>query len=94
MGGQEPARLQDADHRRGRAEVADDRLPVPAIAVPSGSRWLRAVDPGLGRARPRLPANLAPGREQGPVYLLGTGESVETPMVTQTVDFTSSRTFR
>jgi acetyl-CoA acetyltransferase len=29
-----------------------------------------------------------------PVYLLGTGESVETPMVSQMQDFTSSRAFR
>jgi acetyl-CoA acetyltransferase len=29
-----PARhLQDADHRRGCAELADDRLPVPLVAV-------------------------------------------------------------
>jgi hypothetical protein len=28
------------------------------------------------------------------VYLLGTGESVETPVVGQTADFTSSRAFR
>jgi acetyl-CoA acetyltransferase len=31
---------------------------------------------------------------QKPVYVLGTGESVETPMVSQMVDFTSSRAFR
>ncbi len=31
---------------------------------------------------------------QKPVYLLGTGESVETPMVSQMEDFTSSRAFR
>jgi len=96
MGGQEPARhLQDADHGRGCAELADDRRPVPAVAVPSGDRWRRCLDPGFGRARPRLPAKLAPGSEQGaPVYLLGTGESVETPMVSQMEDFTSSRAFR
>jgi acetyl-CoA acetyltransferase len=41
-----------------------------------------------------FPQKLAPGSEQGPVYLLGTGESVETPMVSQTADFTSSRAFR
>ena len=29
-----------------------------------------------------------------PVYVLGTGESVETPMVSQMTDFTSSRAFR
>jgi acetyl-CoA acetyltransferase len=31
---------------------------------------------------------------QTPVYLLGTGESVQTPMVGQMADFTSSRAFR
>ncbi len=31
---------------------------------------------------------------QKPVYVLGTGESVETPMVSQMEDFTSSRAFR
>jgi acetyl-CoA acetyltransferase len=31
---------------------------------------------------------------QKPVYLLGTGESAETPMVSQMEDFTSSRAFR
>ena len=29
-----------------------------------------------------------------PVYILGTGESVETPMVSQMEDFTSSKAFR
>src|SRR6266481_2139374 len=61
-----PARhLQDADHRRGRAKLADDRLPVPTVAVLSGDRWWRRVDTGRRRARPRLPARLAPGSEQG-----------------------------
>src|SRR5690242_4698230 len=95
MGGEEPARhLQGADHRRGCAELADDRLPVPAIAVLPRDRWRRRTDPGLSRARPRLPAKLAPGSNRGPVYLIGTGESVETPMVSQMADFTSSRAFR
>jgi acetyl-CoA acetyltransferase len=31
---------------------------------------------------------------QKPVYILGSGESVETPMVSQMADFTSSRAFR
>ena len=31
---------------------------------------------------------------QKPVYILGTGESVETPMISQMEDFTSSRAFR
>jgi acetyl-CoA acetyltransferase len=37
-------------------KLADDRLPVPAIALLSGNRWRRRLDPGRGRARPRLPA--------------------------------------
>ena len=57
MGGEKPARhLQGPDHRRRRAELADDRLPVPAIAVLPGDRRRRRADPGLGRARPGLPA--------------------------------------
>ena len=36
-------------------------------------------------------AELARDFPQKPVYLLGTGESVESPMVTQMEDFTSSR---
>ena len=57
MGGQEPARhLQDADRRRGCAELADDCLPVPLITVLPGDRWRRCLDPDRRRARPRLPA--------------------------------------
>jgi acetyl-CoA acetyltransferase len=41
-----------------------------------------------------FPQSLPLAENRGPVYLLGTGESVETPMVSQTADFTSSRTFR
>jgi hypothetical protein len=40
----------------------------------------------VAAARARdFPQKLAPGNEQAPVYLLGTGESVETPMVTSRV---------
>jgi hypothetical protein len=37
----------DADHPRGRAEFADDRLPVPPIAVLSGHRWRRRKHPKI-----------------------------------------------
>jgi hypothetical protein len=49
-------------------------------------RWRRRADPDLGRAGERF--------QTKPVYILGTGESVETPMVSQMEDFTSSRAFR
>jgi acetyl-CoA acetyltransferase len=95
MGGEEPARhLQDADHRRGRAEFADNRLPVPAIAVlPGDRRRRRAILVAAERARD-FPQSLPLAANRGPVYLLGTGESVETPIVSQMADFTSSRAFR
>jgi hypothetical protein len=38
--------------------------------------------------------SLSLAANRGPVYLIGTGESVETPMVSQMEDFTSSRAFR
>ena len=41
-----------------------------------------------------FPKSLPLATNRGPVYLLGTGESVETPMVSQMADFTSSRAFR
>src|SRR5216683_6174851 len=41
-----------------------------------------------------FPQSLPLAVNRGPVYLLGTGESVETPMVSQMADFTSSRAFR
>jgi acetyl-CoA acetyltransferase len=78
--------VQDANHRRGCAQFADDRLPVPPTAVLPGDRRRQRLDPGRRRARKDFP--------QKPVYLLGTGESVETPMVSQMADFTSSHAFR
>src|SRR5437899_3846465 len=41
-----------------------------------------------------FPQSLPLAANRGPVYLVGTGESVETPMVSQMEDFTSSRAFR
>jgi hypothetical protein len=74
MGGQEPARhLQDADHRRGCAQFTDDHLPVPVVAVLPRDRWRRRTDPGRRAERAR-------DFPQKPVYLIGTGESVETAM--------------
>jgi hypothetical protein len=58
-----PRQLQDADHRRRRAEFADDRLPVPPVAVLPRDRWRRRVSRRTGhssrrrRAPPALAAN-------------------------------------
>ncbi len=41
-----------------------------------------------------FPQSLPLAANRGPVYLLGAGESVETPIVSQIEDFTSSRAFR
>jgi acetyl-CoA acetyltransferase len=41
-----------------------------------------------------FPQSLPLAMNRGPVYRLGNGESVETPMVSQMEDFTSSRAFR
>jgi hypothetical protein len=72
MGGEEPARyFQSADHHRGCPQFPDDRLPVPAAAVLPGDRWRRRLDPGRGRARPRLPADLSLAANRRPVYLIG-----------------------
>jgi hypothetical protein len=87
MGGQKPARhLQDADHRRGRAQFADDRLPVPPLQC--------CVVTDGGGALILVAAQRAGDFSKKPVYLLSTGERVETPMVSQMEDFTSSRKFR
>jgi hypothetical protein len=86
MGREEPVRhLQDADHRRGRAEFAE-------IAYPF--RLLQCCLVTDGGALILVAAERARDFPQKPVYLLGTGESVETPMVSQMADFTSSRAFR
>jgi acetyl-CoA acetyltransferase len=75
---------------------------APRSGSPGGRPW-RAV-PGIDgggslilvaaeRARD-FSQSLPLAANRGPVYLLGTGESVETPMVSQMADFTSSRAFR
>jgi acetyl-CoA acetyltransferase len=73
--------------------------------IPNGSTAPRSGSPGgrPWRAVPRIDgggslilvsAERARDFPQKPVYFLGTGESVETPMVSQMADFTSSRAFR
>ena len=57
------ATLQGPDHRRRRAELADDRLAVPHADVLPGHRRRRRADPHLRRAGQGLPdqAGLRPG---------------------------------
>jgi acetyl-CoA acetyltransferase len=80
MGREEPARHHESsDHGRGRPEFTDDRLPLPHPAMLSRHRRRRRADPDFPKK---------------PVYILGTGESVETPMVSQMQTFDSSRAFK
>jgi acetyl-CoA acetyltransferase len=81
-----PRALQDADHRR--------RCPqLRMIAYPFRLLQCCLVTDG-GGALILVAAGRAKDFPQRPVYLLGTGESVETPTVSQMQDFTSSRAFR
>ena len=49
------ATMKDADHGRGRAELADDRLSVPDPAMLPRHRRRRRADPHLRRPRQGLP---------------------------------------
>ena len=87
MGCEKPARHHEgADHGRGCPELADDRLPVPDPAM------LPRHDGG--GALILTSADRAKDLPKKPVYILGTGESVETPMVSQMQTFDSSRAFK
>ena len=82
MGGEEPARHHQG--RRSPEDVLNSRMIAylfRLIAVLPGDRWRRRIDPDRRRTRQRLPAKAR-------VYLLGTGESVETSMVSKMEDFT------
>jgi hypothetical protein len=58
------------------------------------NQWRRRADACPGERARDFPHGLPLAASRGPVYLLGTGESVETPMVSQMEDFTSSRALR
>src|SRR5208283_3399780 len=81
--------------------TVEDVLNSRMIAYPFRLLQCRLVTDGGGalilvaaeRARD-FPQSLPLAANRGPVYLLGTGESVEGPMVSQMADFTSSRAFR
>src|SRR5215471_13700816 len=73
--------------------TVDDVLSSRMIAYPFRLLMCCLVTDG-GGALILTRADRAKDFPQKPVYLLGTGESVETPMVSQMEDFTSSRAFR
>jgi len=73
--------------------TVDDVLASRMIAYPFRMLQCCLVTDG-GGALILTAAGRARDFPQKPVYILGTGESVETPMVSQMADFTSSRAFR
>src|SRR5215469_10128594 len=73
--------------------TVDDVLGSRMIAYPFRLLMCCLVTDG-GGALILTAAERAKDFPQKPVYLLGTGESAETPMVSQMEDFTSSRAFR
>jgi acetyl-CoA acetyltransferase len=73
--------------------TVNDVLNSPMIAWPFRMLMCCLVTDG-GGALVLTSAERARDFPSKPVYVLGTGESVETPMVSQMADFTSSRAFR
>ena len=73
--------------------TVDDVLNSRMIAYPFRLLMCCLVTDGAG-ALILTSADRAKDFPTKPVYILGTGESVETPMVSQMEDFTSSRAFR
>jgi acetyl-CoA acetyltransferase len=73
--------------------TVDDVLNSPMIAWPFRMLMCCLVTDG-GGALILTSAERARDFPTKPVYIVGTGESVETPMVSQMEDFTSSKAFR
>src|SRR5580698_8508893 len=73
--------------------TVDDVLNSRMIAYPFRLLMCCLVTAG-GGALVLTSAERAKDFPQKPVYILGTGESVETPLVSQMEDFTSSKAFR
>jgi acetyl-CoA acetyltransferase len=73
--------------------TVEDVLASPMIAWPFRMLMCCLVTDG-GGALILTSADRARDFPARPVYILGTGESVETPMVSQMEDFTSSKAFR
>lgn len=73
--------------------TVDDVLSSPMIAWPFRLLMCCLVTDG-GGALILTSADRAKDFSTRPVYILGTGESVETPLVSQMEDFTTSKAFR
>ena len=73
--------------------TVDDVLNSPMIAWPFRMLMCCLVTDG-GGALILTSAERAKDFPRKPVYIIGTGESVETPMVSQMEDFTTSKAFR
>jgi acetyl-CoA acetyltransferase len=73
--------------------TVDDVMNSEMIAYPFTKLMCCLVTDG-GGALVLTSADRAKDFPARPVYVLGTGESVETPMVSQMADFTSSRAFK
>ena len=73
--------------------TVDDVMSSDMIAWPFTKLMCCLVTDG-GGALILTSADRAKDFPRKPVYVLGTGESVETPMVSQMADFTTSRAFR
>jgi len=73
--------------------TVDDVLNSPMIAWPFRLLMCCLVTDG-GGALILTSAERAKDFKTKPIYVLGTGESVETPLVSQMEDFTSSKAFR
>jgi len=73
--------------------TVDDVLNSPMIAWPFRLLMCCLVTDG-GGALILTSAERARDFPRKPVYIIGTGESVETPMVSQMVDFNTSKAFR
>ncbi len=73
--------------------TVDDVLDSPIIAWPFRKMMCCLVTDG-GGALILTSSDRAKNFPRHPVYILGTGESVETPMISQMADFTTSKAFR
>ena len=81
-----PRHVPAACHRRGRAQQPYDLLPIPPVHVLSRNDG--------GGAFILTSADRVDDYPTKPVYILGTGESVETAVVSQMYDMTTSAAFK